>query len=103
MKKATEEYEKDEVEVPVEADALFWVLMKEFEKFYNENEAMLIESLVAKMEDKGLSQVVLPDYGIKVVWDDEAKWFFQKEMTKEDWAEYDKKCNAELKKKKAEK
>ena len=101
-KKAEEEYEKDEYEIPIEAKALFWVLMQEFNSFLTENEATLSEDLVAEMEDKNLKQICLPVYGIKVVWDDEAKWFFQKEMTKEDWLEYDTKCNEEFKKRKTE-
>lgn len=90
-----DEYKKT---LPIEAFALFWVLLQEFEKFLNANEAEIAEKLFGLIKEKGLKQVVLPKYGIKVVFDEEAQWFFQNEMTKEDWAEYDKKCNSNFKK-----
>lgn len=95
--KAEYEFEMDKKEVPVEAKALFWVLMQEFEKYLNEQEASVTEELYAYLEDKEKKEILLYEYGIKVVFDDEAKWFFQKELTKEDWAEYDKACNKKFK------
>lgn len=95
--KAEYEFEMDKKEVPVEAKALFWVLMQEFEKYLNEQEASVTEELYAYLEDKEKKEIPLYEYGIKVVFDDEAKWFFQKELTKKDWAEYDKACNKKFK------
>lgn len=95
--KAEYEFEKDKTEIPLEAKALFWVLIQDFENFINEHEASLTEDIFAQLENQEKKEIPLYEYGIKVVYDDEAKWFFQKELTKEDWAEYDKACNKKFK------
>ena len=99
VEKAEYEFEWDKVAIPIESKALFWILLQEFENFINEHEAELTEGMIKELEEKGTKEIPLYEYGVKVVFDDEAKWFFKKELTKDDWAVYDKKCNEELKKK----
>lgn len=96
VEKAEYEFEWDKTVIPIESKALFWVLMQEFESFLTTHEAELTEDILKELEEKGSKEIPLYEYGIKVVFDDEAKWFFKKDLTEKDWAEYDKQCNEKL-------
>lgn len=92
-KEAEATWENDVKENTLENYALFWMLMQEFYAYLNTQEAEITETLLARLEKEGKQEVLFPEYGVKVVWDSEAQWFYKFDMTNKDWKEYDKKCN----------
>lgn len=101
VKEAEYEFETDKKEVPMEAKALFWAMLQEFYSFLSAEEAILIEDLLKDMDEKKVTSVPLYQYGFKVDFDEEAKWFYKKELTNSEWAEYDRLCNKKLKESKS--
>lgn len=79
--------------------AELWLMIKEFEKFLYEKESEVIEKLSEKFDEEKINYILLPKYGKKVEFDNEANWYYDKEMDKKDWKEFDDKCNAEYLKK----
>lgn len=83
--------------------AELWLMIKELQQFLYNKESEVIEKLSEKFEEEKINKICLPKYGKKVEFDDEAKWYFDKDMNKSDWKEYDDKCNKEFLKKRNKK
>lgn len=75
--------------------AELWLMIKELEQFLYNKESEIIEKLTEKFEEEKIDHICLPKYGRKVEFDKEASWYYDKEMNKTDWKEYDDKCNKE--------
>ena len=75
--------------------AELWLMIKELQEFLYNKESEVIEKLTEKFEEENITSICLPQYGRKVEFDKEASWYFDKEMNKSDWKEFDDKCNKE--------
>lgn len=75
--------------------AELWLMIKELQEFLYNKESEVIEKLTEKFEEENITSICLPKYGRKVEFDKEANWYFDKEMNKSDWKEFDDKCNKE--------
>ncbi len=75
--------------------AELWLMIKELQEFLYNKESEVIEKLTEKFEEENITSICLPKYGRKVEFDKEASWYFDKEMNKSDWKEFDDKCNKE--------
>ena len=91
VKKHDETWLQDEYENDDKSYALLWVLMQELRAFFDMKEGEIIEKLIEKMGDK--KEVFLKEYGKKVFYDPEAKWFFQEDISKKEWQMLDKEDN----------
>lgn len=97
--KSTKSYQDENEKViteeflTLEKKALLWLLFQEFESFLNKHESDIILDLKESMDKENTKYVLLAEYGKKVIFDEDANWFFAEEMNYDDWQEYDKKCN----------
>lgn len=103
--KITKSYKDENEEViteeflTLEKKALLWLLFQEFENFLTKHESEIVLDLKDSMDKENTKCVLLAEYGKKVVFDEEANWFFAEDMNYGDWQEYDKKCNEKFLKK----
>lgn len=103
--KTTKSYKDENEEViteeflTLEKKALLWLLFREFENFLTKHESEIVLDLKDSMDKENTKCVLLAEYGKKVIFDEEADWFFAEDMNYDDWQEYDKKCNEKFLKK----
>ena len=94
--KADRNWKNDTYKIEKEAFGLFWLLIQEFNAFMIGEEKEITEKILEVMSD---NKLYLYKYNIKIIYDEEARWFRSEEITESEWRDFDKKCNAEFLKK----
>lgn len=79
--------------------ALLYALMVENVKYMENHLTSIGDKVLSKMEDIGKKTILLPEYGKKIFYDEEAKWLYIDDMDNEEWRIYDEDSNKEFLKK----
>jgi hypothetical protein len=76
--------------------ALLYALGEEFKAFTDIKIAEVGETLLEELYRNKNTIVLLPKYGKKVFYDEEANWLFTEVMSNDDWGNADKKSNTDF-------
>lgn len=73
--------------------ALLYLLMEQNVKYMENHMVNAGNKLLEKMEEVKNTTIMLPEYGKKVFYDEEAKWLYIEDMTEAEWKKYDEQSN----------
>jgi len=74
--------------------ALLYSLIEEYNAFVQKHFFLIGEKLLETLEKDKIAYNY--DYNIAIEYDSEAKWLFKREITAQEWREYDAKCNEDF-------